>query len=261
MTEADATRTSRRTALVAGGLGLAVLAGCGPQGEPGAAGGAPGGSATTTGGPAAPGGAAPRRLRIGTSFVVSNMVPGDNPQWHSTYGVAQTLYRILPEDKLAPWIASSIAPDGQEGYTIKLNPAARFHNGKRIDAAAVQACIERHLARGVQVPSLKGARWEVVDSGTLRVKTTEPDPWLPNYLATAASFPIFDVAEVPEGGDPSALVGKGFYSGPFRASALTADRLTLDAVPDAWDGAPKLAGVDVAFIRDPLARFNALKTG
>jgi len=260
MTEADATRTSRRTALVAGGLGLAVLAGCGPQGEPGAAGGAPGGSAAT-GGPAAPGGAAPRRLRIGTSFVVSNMVPGDNPQWHSTYGVAQTLYRILPEDKLAPWIASSIAPDGQEGYTIKLNPAARFHNGKRIDAAAVQACIERHLARGVQVPSLKGARWEVVDSGTLRVKTTEPDPWLPNYLATAASFPIFDVAEVPEGGDPSALVGKGFYSGPFRASALTADRLTLDAVPDAWDGAPKLAGVDVAFIRDPLARFNALKTG
>ena len=56
-------------------------------------------------------------------------------------------------------------------------------------------------------------------------------------------------------------MGKGFFSGAFRASALTADRLTLDAVPDAWDGAPKLAGVDVAFIRDPLARFNALKTG
>src|SRR3954447_25102255 len=96
MTEADATRTSRRVALVAGGLGLAALAGCGPQGEPGPAGRAPGGAAPAPGGTTAPGGAAPRRLRIGTSFVVSNMVPGDNPQWHSTYGVAQTLYRILP---------------------------------------------------------------------------------------------------------------------------------------------------------------------
>jgi peptide/nickel transport system substrate-binding protein len=37
--------------------------------------------------------------------------------------------------------------------------------------------------------------------------------------------------------------------------------MTLDAVANAWDGAPKLAGVDVKFIKDPQARLNALKTG
>ena len=37
--------------------------------------------------------------------------------------------------------------------------------------------------------------------------------------------------------------------------------MTLDAVPEAWDGAPRLAGVDVLFIKDPLARLAALKTG
>ena len=246
---------SRLASGVAGLAGVAWMAGCGPLGP----GQAPAGGGAT--GTAAPPGGPPRRLRIGTSFVVTNMVPGDNPQWHSTYGVAQTLYRILPDDRLAPWVASSIAPDGQEGYTIKLDPRARFHNGKRIDAQAVQACIERHLARGIQVPSLRGARWEVPDPGTLRVKTAEPDPWLPQYLSTAASFPLFDVSEVPEGGDPAALVGRGFYSGPFRATALTPEQLTLEAVPEAWDGAPRLAGVEVRFIRDPLARFNALRTG
>lgn len=158
-------------------------------------------------------------------------------------------------------MASAITADGEEGYTIRLNPAARFHNGRRIDAQAVRACIEYHLARGIAVPSLKDAKWDTTDTGTLRVKTSEPDPWLPQYLSTAASFPLFDVTEVPDKPDPATVVGKGFYSGPFRAVSLTPEQLTLDAVADAWDGAPKLAGVDVRFIRDPLARFNALKTG
>ena len=44
-------------------------------------------------------------------------------------------------------------------------------------------------------------------------------------------------------------------------TALTPQALTLDAVPEAWDGAPRLAGVDVVFIQDPQARLTALKTG
>jgi peptide/nickel transport system substrate-binding protein len=249
----DARRLSRRSSLLAlGGIG-SVLVACGPGDAPA------GGPAAAPSGPA--GTAAPRRLRIGTSFVVSNLVPAANPQWHMTYGMAQTLYRILPGDKLAPWIATSIDLDGQEGVTIKLNPKAKFHNGRQIAAEAVQASLEYHVARGVPVPSLKGARYETPDPLTLRVRTSQPDPWLVNYLATAAFFPIFDVSEMTAQSDPAALVGKGYFSGPFRATGLTTQKLTLDAVPDAWDGAPKLAGVDVVFVQDPQARFTALKTG
>lgn len=97
-------RASRRQGLAR----LAALAGAGlvACGAPGQAGGAGDGTTGATPGSAADRGAArpsgTRRLRIGTSFVVSNMLPSDNPQWHTTYGSAQTLHRILPDDKLAP---------------------------------------------------------------------------------------------------------------------------------------------------------------
>jgi peptide/nickel transport system substrate-binding protein len=240
-------------------LALAVGA-CGPDGVSAPA---PSGAAGTAAGTAGAGaaGTGTRRLKIGVSFQVASLSPEDQGFWLTSYGTGQSLYRVTPDEKLMPWIASSIDRDGEEGYTIKLNPRARFHNGKPILAGTVQGCLERYVDGGyLTVPSLKGARYESPDPQTLRIKTSEPDPWLPNYLAIGY-HPIFDLDEVPPSVDPGTLLGKGFFSGAFRATALTADQLTLDAVPDAWDGAPKLAGVDVRFIRDPLARFNALKTG
>lgn len=246
----------RRHGLAAAlGLAGAGLLACGSQEN--------GGTDPRTGaptGPAASGGAG-RRLKIGVSFEVSNLSPHDNGFWLTSYGTSQSLLRVTPEDRLAPWIATSVEPAGQEGYVIKLNPAARFHNGRPIDARVVQAAIQRHLDAGVRdIPSLKGATWELSDAHTIRIKTSEPDPWLPNYLALGY-MPIFDVSEVPENADPATLVGKGFFSGPFRVTSLTGQQMTLDAVPDAWDGAPRLAGVDVKFIKDPQARLAALKTG
>ena len=242
-------------ALGALGAGLAV----GPAGSARSPGEETAG--TGTGSLAGTPGPSSRRLRIGTSFVVSNMVPASNPQWHMTYGAGQTLYRILPGDKLVPWIATNMELDGQEGITIELNPAAKFHSGRQITADTVQASLEYHAARNVPVPALKGARYETPDATTLRIRTSQPDPWLVNSLSTAAYFPIFDTSEVTGQTDPATLVGKGFYSGPFKATALTTQKLTLDAVPGAWDGAPRLAGVDVVFVTDPQARFTALKTG
>ncbi|MGH2371177.1 MAG: ABC transporter substrate-binding protein, partial [Chloroflexota bacterium] len=120
---------------------------------------------------------------------------------------------------------------------------------------------ERYVDGGfLPVPSLKGAQWETPDPLTLRIKTSEPDPWLVNYLAIGY-HPLFDLDEAPPTVDPATLIGKGLYSGPFRVTALTPQQMTMDAMPDAWDGAPKLAGVDVKFIRDPQARLAALKTG
>lgn len=239
-----------------------ALAACGPQeGAPAsnqqpAATTAP--SANTQ--PAASSGPSTRRLKIGVSFEVGSLHPSDFGYWLTSYGTGQSLLRVTPEDKLVPWIASGVEANGQEGYTIKLNPAAKFHNGKPIDGKAVQAALMRHLDAGVRdVPSLKGATWEFPDAQTIRIKTTEPDPWLPNTLALGY-MPIFDVTEVPEKVDPGTLIGKGFYSGPFKVTSLTPLQMTMDAVPNAWDGAPKVAGVDVKFIKDPQARFAALRT-
>ena len=194
-----------------------------------------------------------------------NLSPYDNGYWLTSYGAGQSLYRVTPEDKIVPWIASSITPDGQEGYTIKLDPRAKFHNGKPIDARQVQTSLERHLEAGsATVPSLKGATWEALDASTLGVRTSAPDPWLPNFLAIAY-MPIFDVDEVrrrrltPE--VMNGLAGKGFFSGPFRVTRLTAQALTLDAVPEAWDGAPPPGGGGRPVHQGPPGPPGALKTG
>lgn len=244
------------------GLGAAAalsLAACGPRqgGSAGEQAGAADGGAS---------GATNRRLRIGVSFEVSNLSPYDNGYWLTSYGTGQSLYRVTPEDKIVPWIAQSITPDGQDGYTIKLDPRAKFHNGKQIDARHVQGSLERHIEAGsASVPSLRVARWEIVDPTTLRVKTSQPDPWLPNFLSIAY-MPIFDTDEVPAKDRLTpdvlnTLPGKGFFSGPFRVTSLTPQEMRMDAVKEAWDGAPRLAGVDVKFIKDPQARLTAMRTG
>jgi peptide/nickel transport system substrate-binding protein len=243
-------RVSRRFGLAS--LAAAVTGGaCAPT---------PGTPAAERAGDAAgpPGGS--RRLKIGTSFSITTLHPVEGGSL-GTYGAGDTLYRLLPNQTIAPWIAASIAPNGEDGYTIRLNPAARFHNGKPIDAGTVQACLERYAAAGViPTPSLTGARYETPDALTLRVATSAPDPWLPNYLAYSRA-PIFDASEVPDKVDPAVLAGKGYLSGPFRVTGLTPQQMTLDAVPNAWDGAPRLAGVDLKFIQDAHARLLALKTG
>lgn len=252
-------RLSRRRLLqltLSGGAALA-LAACGrtapvlPNLTP-----TPTGVAAGAGSPAAT-----RRLRIAVSFAVSNLNPLDNGYWLTSYGTAQTLYYVNPDETIRPWIASAIDRNGDAGWTVKLNPAAKFHNGRPIDARAVQSCLERYIENGVGGPSLKGATWDVPDAQTLRIRTAEPDAWLPYSLANALDFPIFDVSDVPPKPDPASLLGQGIFSGAFRVADLTPEQLTLDAFPGAWDGPPKLAGVDVRFVRDPQARLAALQVG
>ncbi len=201
----------------------------------------------------------PRRLRIGTSFAISNASPLDNGFWFVAYGVAQTLFRVSPDDSPLPWIATGIERSDDTVYDLKLDPGARFHSGRPINAAAVQAALEQHLAYDPSaVPSLVEARFEIPDSQTLRITTSRPDPWLMHYLAQQY-LPMFDVAEVPDQSDPT-TIGNGLYSGPFRVQSLDERQLTLDPVSDAWDGTPRLDGVDVQFVQDAQARLSALRS-
>ncbi|GEM_PF-4206636 len=268
-----ASRLTRRRflALGAGAVGAWALAACSPQASNptavpastalpkdlsptvGPAGGVVQVKATT-----APSG---RRLRIGTSFSVSTLDPFVSHQSLVSYGITQTLFAISPEQKIVPWIAQSMERNGDEGWTVKINPAARFHSGKAIDAKAVLKAIERCMERGAAMASLKGAKYEVVDTHTLRIGTSRPDPWLPTHFVSSRNFPIFDADLISEKPDTSDLTQKDFGCGPFKAVKLTPEVLSLDAVPDAWHGASKLAGVDVRFIVDPQARLAALKTG
>ncbi len=82
--------------------------------------------------------------------------------------------------KVLPHLAASwtIAPNGME-YTFKLDPAARFHDGSPVDAAAVVYSLQRtlRLAKGnawMIAGIVDPAGLQAVDAGTVKVKLIKP---------------------------------------------------------------------------------------
>ena len=62
------------------------------------------------------------------------------------YGVGETLAKFDEQMKPQPWIASKweVSPD-HKTWTFTINDKVKFSNGKKVDAAAVKASIERAL--------------------------------------------------------------------------------------------------------------------
>jgi peptide/nickel transport system substrate-binding protein len=156
--------------------------------------------------------------------------------YDSLVGVAGTPPRVTPR------VASSwtVSPDGLE-YTFTLNPAARFHDGAPVDAAAAKYSFDRLLRLN------RGNAWmvtgimtsdgvQVVNPHTLRIRLERPFtaflqvlPWL--ALVNPA------VIEANKGGDEgqtylrSATAG----SGPFRLRrAQPGNTFEFEAVPNRW---------------------------
>jgi peptide/nickel transport system substrate-binding protein len=255
--------TRREFIRIGGGVFLVTASGALLACSPDAGGDAPG-TATPTNTPAA---STPtpapvrRRMRLGSSFAVANLDPLKAGFWMTSYGVAQTLFRVDREDQPQPWIAKSLDRETDGTWVLKLDPNAKFHSGRPINAAAVKSCIEVLATKSSrQVAALKGATYETPDATTLRIKTSAPDPWLKHYFASQY-WPMWDLQETPDGTDTAAYAGKAIYSGPFKVTSLSPQQMVLDEVASHWEGAPKLLGVDVKFVTDANARLAALKSG
>jgi peptide/nickel transport system substrate-binding protein len=165
--------------------------------------------------------------------------------YDSLVGVAGTPPRLTP--RLAT--AWTISPDGME-YTFTLNPAARFHDGTPVDAAAVKYSFDRLLRvnRGnawmvTGIMTREGV--QVVDAGTLRIRLLRPFtaflqvlPWLAVVNPT--------LIEANKGSDE----GQAFLrnatagSGPFRLRrAAPGNMFEFEAVPNRWQaGGGNLGG-------------------
>jgi len=171
-------------------------------------------------------------------------------------GITETLVR-LDEEKLTvvPWLAESW--EGEDGlhWTLKLREDVTFHNGKRMDAEAVKASLERALQESVAIQNaLKIDKIEVVEQFTLLISTKVPFPEFVSELVNP-NVSIIDVSEVDVINDP---VG----TGPFQLKSFTpGSKLELERYPDYWDGASNLDSVTFSFNEDANARTLALKSG
>jgi peptide/nickel transport system substrate-binding protein len=130
------------------------------------------------------------------------------------------------------WSADSKA------LTLKLRPGVTFHDGEKLDAAAVKYSIERHKTlpgsnrRGELAPVTSV---DVVEPTTVRLNLSAPFAPLLAQLADRAGMIVSPKAAQAEGDKFGA---KPVCTGPFKfVERVAQDRIVLERYPNYWNKA------------------------
>jgi ABC-type transport system substrate-binding protein len=180
--------------------------------------------------------------------------------------------------EIAPSLADSwtVSPDGLV-YTFKLNPNAKFTNGRRVTAADVKYSIERAVNPKTQGPgggfyhSIVGQDKmtdgsamtipgiEAVDESTIKFTLTQPDATFLNVLALNFASAVPKEVVEAEGAD---FGKKPVGSGAFKLDEwVPGQRLVFSRNPDYFRGRPNLDGYKVEIGQEPLVAILRLQKG
>jgi peptide/nickel transport system substrate-binding protein len=155
------------------------------------------------------------------------------------------------------WSADSKA------LTIKLRPGVTFHDGEKLDAAAVKYSLERHKTmpgsnrRGELAPV---ASVDVVDPLTVRLNLSAPFSPLLAQLADRAGM-IVSPKAAQAAGDKFGT--KPVCTGPYKfVERVAQDRIVLERFPDYWNkGQVNFEKIIYTPIPDATVRLANLKSG
>ncbi len=171
-------------------------------------------------------------------------------------GVMESLFRLDDSMQVQKNLvdAYSVSEDGLV-WTIVLRSGVLFQSGNPMDAAAVQASLERVCSLQSRAEKELNIASIEADGNTLTITTHAPNPVLPNCLCDPYSG-IVDVKSLDANGN--ATVG----TGPFQLTEYVENvRLELDAFDDYWGGKPASKHVTIRSASDLDACTLALQTG
>ncbi len=214
-------------------------------------------------------------LRVSYGNDIANLdfhtAPGYEMMWVAM-NVGCGLVNITPDGKFVGDAADSwqVTPDGLL-YTFKLRPNVLFHDGTKVDAAAVKFSIDRLMdpatKSGMRTFYAPVHSVEVLDPLTVQIRLKHPYAFMLHMLAAYRTGLILYSPtatqkyslEDRKAGKPEAVVG----CGPFRlvawvkGSHLAMDRFDKYFVP----GVPYLDRVHIRTIKDPVTEMAAFKAG
>jgi peptide/nickel transport system substrate-binding protein len=174
------------------------------------------------------------------------------------------LFDIDEKLNIVPQLATSYEWSAdRKALTIKLRRGVTFHDGEKLDAAAVKFNIERHKnmagsnRRGELAPV---ASVDVVDESTARLNLSAPFSPLLAALADRAGMMVSPKAAQAEGDKFGA---KPICSGPFRfVERVAQDKIVLERYPNYWNkGEIHLDRVIYLPIVDSTVRLANLRSG
>ncbi|WP_066050810.1 nickel ABC transporter substrate-binding protein [Robertmurraya korlensis] len=194
------------------------------------------------------------------SFLYNFSTNSLDPHVDSSYvplraGITETLVK-LDEDNLtiAPWLAESWEGEDGKNWTIHLRQDVTFHNGKKMDAVAVKASLDRALQESVAIQNALKIESIEAEGYTLNITTKEVFPEFVSELVNP-NVSIIDVSEKD-------IINKPIGTGPFALESFTpGSKLEVKRYAKYWDGASNLDSVTFAFNEDANARTLALKSG
>lgn len=174
------------------------------------------------------------------------------------------LFDIDDKLNIVPQLAESYAwsPDGK-ALTIKVRPGVTFHDGEKLDAAAVKYNIERH--KTMPGSNRRGelalvTTVDVVDPMTARLNLSQPFSPLLAQLADRAGMMVSPKAAQAAG---EKFGASPVCSGPFKfVERVAQDRIVLERYPNYWNkGQIFLDKIVYLPIVDSTVRLANLKSG
>ena len=170
------------------------------------------------------------------------------------YGIGETLFKFNERMELVPWLAESFEQVDDFTVRIKINDAATFSNGKKVDAAAVKKCLEHLLANHDRAPSDLKISALTADGQILTITASEKVPALLNYL----SDPYGCIIDVDAGFENKIVVG----TGPYAAATVTDTQIELVRNENYWGAVkPQLEKIIVRSITDGDTLTMAMQNG
>ncbi len=147
------------------------------------------------------------------------------------------LFDLDEKLNVVPQLATAHEWSGDnKALTLKLRPGVSFHDGEKLDAAAVKFSLERHKnmagsnRRGELAPV---ANVDVVDAQTVRLNLAAPFAPLLAVLADRAGMIVSPKAAQAAG---EKFGARPVCAGPFRfVERVAQDRIVLERFPEYWN--------------------------
>ena len=175
-------------------------------------------------------------------------------------GIGETLFKLGRDMKPEPWLATGARRLDEKTWEVTLRQGVKFHNGALMDAVAVEASLERAIAKSTRAKTLLDiARIEVQDTSTVIITTNKPSPILPALL-TELTAAVVNAAAAEAMGD--AFKEGPVLTGPFKVERFQQDKeLLVVGHTEYWGPPPLLDRVIFTALPDPNSRLLALQSG
>jgi peptide/nickel transport system substrate-binding protein len=174
------------------------------------------------------------------------------------------LFDIDEKLNIVPQLATSYEWSADnKSLTLKVRPGVTFHDGEKLDAAAVKFNLERH--KTMQGSNRRGelalvATVDVIDPATVRLNLSAPFSPLLAQLADRAGMMVSPKAAQAAG---DKFGGNPICSGPFKfVERVAQDRIVVERYPNYWNkGEIHFDRIVYVPIPDSTVRLSNLRAG